>query len=277
MKTINIKIALALMLSLASLEGVDAKVFVPKGKNCNTKLIELPAYSQQQGSLVRYYQKAEGAEQPYFVVSFNTRNGIPDWVAWRLTKSHTNGTASRKEVDFEADPTINGCPTKQSYNGVGTMSPKHSRGHFCPAADNRWSKDAMHDCFYMTNMAPQQQQMNSGAWGTLEDLCRKWARKYGEVYIAAGPVITKNMKRLPFNRKISNPDRFYKVVLRRDGQSYKAIGWIFTATGECRAMSVDDVESITGLDFFHNLPNKIETKVEATFNVNDWPQASKLK
>jgi len=270
------KISIVLALSLA-LSGAEAKVFVPKGKNCNTQLTELPAYSQRQGSQVRYYQSADGAAQPYFVVSFNTLYGIPDWVAWRLTSSHTSGTASRKAVDFEPDPTIKGCPTKRSYNGVGSMNPKHSRGHFCPAADNKWSADAMHDCFYMTNIAPQQQQMNTGAWGTLEDLCRRWARKYGEVFIAAGPVITKGMARLPFNRKISNPEWFYKVVMRRDGNSYKAIGWIFDATGKCAAMSVDEVEELCGLDFFHNLPDNIEEKVEATFSLGDWPQASKVK
>jgi len=119
--------------------------------------------------------------------------------------------------------------------------------------------------------------MNSGAWGTLEDLCRRWAKKYGEIYIAAGPVISKGMSRLDFNRKIARPEKFFKVVMRRDGQSYKAIGWVFTATGECRAMSVDEVEQISGLDFFHNLPDDIERKVEAVFDINDWQKAATLK
>jgi len=131
------QISVAAVALVAALSAAEAKVFVPKGKTCNTSLIELPAYSGRQGSQVRYYQEAEGAEQPYFVVSFNTVYGIPDWVAWRLTKAHTTGTAVRKNYDFLPDPTIDNCPTKQSYNGVGSMKPKHSRGHFCPAADNR--------------------------------------------------------------------------------------------------------------------------------------------
>lgn len=255
---------------------VSAKVVVPHGNNCDTKLLELPAYTTQKGSQVRYYQESDERQQPYFVLSFNTTYNIPDWVAWRLTKDHTDGTASRKECDFQPDLTIKNCPTKQSYNGVGTMTPKHSRGHFCPAADNKWSQDAMHDCFYMTNIAPQPQDMNSGTWGKLENLCRSWANKYGEIYIAAGPVIEKGMERLPFNKKIARPTRFYKVVLRKENGKYKAIGWIISAEGKCKVMSVDEVERITGLDFFHNLPDNIERQIEANYNLNDWQGAQRL-
>lgn len=269
MKQISKNLVAAILL-FAAIMGANAKSFVPKGGNCNTRLIELPAYSGRQGSQVRYYQESEGDSQPYFVVSFNTQYGVPDWVAWCLTAEHIDGAVARSYYDFVPDETIKGCPTKSSYNGVGRMTPKYSRGHFCPAADNKWSRGAMYDCFTTTNIAPQQQKMNAGKWGSLEEKCRKWAKRYGKVYIAAGPVIEKGMSRLPFNRKIAMPTRFYKVVLRHDGSSYQAIGWIFTADGKYTIMSVDDVEFITGLDFFHNLPDNIEKKVEATYDVNKW-------
>lgn len=56
----------------------------------------------------------------------------------------------------------------------------------CPAADNKWDKQAMRESFYMTNICPQHHNLNRGDWKELEDDCRRWVEESGTIYIACG-------------------------------------------------------------------------------------------
>ena len=69
------------------------------------------------------------------------------------------------------------------YKGSGW-----SRGHMCPAGDNKWNRDAMYETFLYSNVCPQHPRLNSGDWNEIEMACRRWAEKYGDVYIVCGPV-----------------------------------------------------------------------------------------
>ena len=69
-------------------------------------------------------------------------------------------------------------------------------------------------------------------------------------------------------RKVAVPERFYKVLLDNKEPDVKAIGFIIPQTDYDKnfrdyAVSVDDVEQVTGLDFFYSLPNSVEDEVEA--------------
>lgn len=254
------------------------------------KLLELPNFTTNKGAQNRFYnnRNPKGSKdrdismtQPFFSLSYNPGLHIPYWVAWKLTKEHVS-TQYKVQSDrkFIADPTVKDCPTGSDYSGVGRMVPPYSRGHMCPNADNRWSQEAVNDCYFMTNMVPQSMQMNAGRWELLESHCRSWAKQYGAVYIACGPVPEKNMATLPFNKRvrIGMPKQCFKVVMRHDAkEGYKAIGWIFDQDNTCRSMTIDEVEKLTGIDFFHNVPEKDQRIMESTMSLKDWPRAYQIE
>lgn len=206
-----------------------------------------------------------------YTVSYNHDMRNPNWVAWVLTKDHTTGAAKRKDFDFEDDEDMpSPVGTKADYYNTG-----YDRGHMCPAGDCHWSVEAMQDCFLMTNMCPQNNNLNRGVWNTIEQQCRTWAEKYGKIYIVCGPVYLNKQHRRLGKNKVVVPEAFFKVVLCMEGTP-KAIGFI------CRNQSqkgkkktdfvntVDDVERITGYDFFSQLPDNVEDKVESHSDISEW-------
>ena len=147
-----------------------------------------------------------------------------------------------------------------------------SHGHMCPAADNKWDKAAMNQSFLLTNMCPQDMKLNGGAWQKLEEKCRDWANKYGEISIVAGPIFSEKPTR--FLGHIAVPDAFFKVVLCLTGKP-KAIGFVYENNSSNQSMhnsfcTVDHIEEITGFDFFSNIADDIEVVIESECDLNEW-------
>ena len=207
-----------------------------------------------------------------YTLSFNREHNQPNWVAWELTDKETRGTQPRSN-DFEPDPLVPAPHqvTTDDYKGSG-----YDRGHMAPAADMKWSSKAMTECFYMSNMCPQNGSLNSGSWSTLEKACRRWAQQENKIYIVCGPIFKGNkQKKIGKQHKVTVPDAFFKVVLSMKKGKEKSIGFIYNNRGgkqnmDKTAMTVDEVEKITGIDFFVNLPDKIENKIEAKYSLKEW-------
>ena len=204
-----------------------------------------------------------------YVVSYNQDTRMPNWVAWQLTAEHTDGELKRMNNFHEEENCTRPRATLQDYKGSGW-----SRGHMCPAGDNKWSRDAMYDSFSLVNVCPQDSKLNSGVWNSLEMDCRQWARQYGEVYIVCGPVLMKRQHETIGPNKVVVPEAFFKVVLCMVGKP-KAFGVVVrnnegTKKRDLYYNSVDDVERLTGLDFFPSLPDDIEKVVEAEVNMDEW-------
>lgn len=226
--------------------------------------LEIPAFLKDRPEEVIWHKG--------YTVSFNRKTKLPNWVAWELNKARTEGSYSRSD-DFQPDPDIKKGSTAEDtdYRRSG-----YDRGHMCPAADNKYDQQAMTECFYFSNICPQLHNLNGGDWKELEEQCRKWARKYGCLYIACGPIITSPSPKTIGTNKITVPDAFYKVIMRQEGKNEaKAIGYIFRHKKQNKpldeyAVSVDEVERQTGIDFFSKMPDQVEKKMEATCNVEDW-------
>ena len=206
-----------------------------------------------------------------YTVSYNKDTRCPNWVAWHLTKSHTYGNNQRSEQKFTEDPQVP-VPraTDWDYYNSG-----YDRGHMCPAADNKWDAQAMQQTFLLTNICPQNHGLNKYEWNDVEMLCREWARQYGAVDIVCGPIFSKGNNPNKVGRnKVWVPDGFFKVVLRR-GDTPCAIGFVYDNRGTKQPMAehirtVDEVERLTGIDFFPALPDNIENRVEASARLKDW-------
>lgn len=205
-----------------------------------------------------------------YTVSYNTATRLPNWVAWHLTRGHSNGSYKRKGMSFHEDPQVEGVQVQTSdYARSG-----YDRGHMCPSGDNKWSRGAQEDSFLMTNICPQLHALNAGDWNDLEMKCRDWARHYGDVYIVCGPLLSKQRHKTIGYSHVVVPEAFYKVVLCTKGHP-KAIGFIYPQDSEHRKMSacvvsVDEVEQRTGIDFFAGLDDAVEHRIEASPHFSEW-------
>ena len=205
-----------------------------------------------------------------FTVGFNPDMHQPNYVAWVLTPDHTDGPYSRKDVDFQVDPRVKGCATIADYKGSG-----FDRGHMAPAADMKWSKEAMTDCHYLTNMCPQSNKLNTGAWATVEKNTRKWAMKHGPVVIVAGPVLSDRLSRTIGPSRVPVPERFFKVLLAPEANPPMGLAFIMPNSyveggAESTVATIDQVEAITGFDFFSALPDDVENRVESESSIRKW-------
>lgn len=230
-----------------------------------------------------------------YITSYNHDTKCPNWVAWHLTNAHTDGPFSRKGVPYyDEDGTAIGIGTvtPETQRGdyfldIESEKPRQllsdwpnneysmSHGHMCPAGDNKWDKAAMNQSFLLTNMCPQDEKLNGGGWKKLEEKCRTWANLYGDIYIVAGPIYNSGkVSRTIGKSKIAVPDAFFKVILCMKGTP-KAIGFIYKNDSSSQAMkdcacSVDEVEELTGFDFFSSLDNETEGEVESVFEFKMW-------
>lgn len=205
-----------------------------------------------------------------YTVSYNPEWHVPNWVAWELTNQESSGEEKRSN-HFVPDPLVEGDPVvTKDYSGSG-----YDRGHMAPAGDMKWSEQAMRESFYMTNMCPQLHNLNAGDWKSLEDLERDWAQAYGNIYIACGPIVDETYETIGNVRKIAIPSAFYKVFLRQKGDEWTSIGFVMPHVAGTKPLltylsTVNEIEDLTGIDFFYLLPDEVEEQVEAMCEVGDW-------
>lgn len=133
----------------------------------------------------------------------------------------------------------------------------------------------MEDCFVLANICPQDHALNAGAWKTLEEKERQWARRDSLIVIVAGPIYEKSDTQRIGEAGVRVPSAFFKVLLAPALDKPRAIGFVYpnmTAPGNMQnySMTVDEVEQITGYDFFYNLPDDIENEVESKASFKEW-------
>ena len=206
-------------------------------------------------------------------LSYNEEDRIPNWVAWELRATELHGNLDRREK-FTPDPAVKGRQAYDSdYKGSGW-----DRGHMAPSGDMKWSSQALEECYYLTNICPQNHGLNAGLWNDLEMQTRYEAKYYGTVWVVCGPVPDEIGKGVIGRNNVKVPASFFKALLarRKDG-SYASVGFIFPnePTGKKAvsdfAMSVDDLEKRIGMDLYYNLYEKYQAPAEASYNLyGDW-------
>ncbi|MCR5218911.1 MAG: DNA/RNA non-specific endonuclease [Treponema sp.] len=197
---------------------------------------------------------------------------LAEWVSYTLTSEELVKESSRTN-DFRSDDSITtGSASPADYYKSG-----YDRGHLAPAADLAWSKASMSESFLMSNMTPQTPSFNRKIWMYLETQVREWAQRYGAVTVVTGPVLDKKASEYPSigENQVAVPEYFYKVLLVKDGDSYQAIAFLipnegWTGTFWDYAVSVDEVEESTSLDFFAALDDRTESAVESSFLPDFW-------
>ena len=239
------------------------RIIVNKSQNANYSYsYEIPKYTKPRvhSQIIKHFA---------YTVDYNEEWLLPNWVAYSLTSDQTKGYVERYNK-FVPDPKVRGASAQHwDYKNSG-----YERGHMVPAGDMKWNETAMMECFYLSNICPQNPYLNEGDWNYLENRVRGWANYYGKVFVACGPIVT-NIHKVIGRNCIAVPDYFYKVVLCNMNGEWNAIGFIMPNNDKTRLLSayccsVDYVEEITGIDFFSALSDDIENKIEAKYDKNKW-------
>lgn len=224
--------------------------------------LEIPAFGNNQNII----------KHPGYTSCFNTSYLIPDWVAYELTAQELRGTVKRpKNSLFQPDPSFRGRqPDRFDYSDSGW-----DKGHMAPCADMKWSDDAMFESFYFTNVCPQNHSMNAGDWQTLEEKARDIANAKGSLYIVCGPIIGRNQYGTIGTQRVVVPDAFFKAFLYKDNSGFHSIAFVMPNEERHHllkyyALTVNEVEAMTGFDLFFKLSDQVEESVESQLNLADW-------
>ena len=203
-----------------------------------------------------------------YVTSYNRDTRQPNWVAWKLTADHADGTVPRPATAWHDDKEVpQPRAYYQDYKGLSDKGKRWDRGHLCPAGDNKWDSTAMYESFLMTNASPQDKALNSGTWNQIEMQCREWAKQYGEIIIICGPLFLDQGHDTLGTHRIVVPEAFFKVVACLDEEHPWGIGYICRNNEGFRKRdlyenSISEIERITGITFFPKLKSDILLQIK---------------
>lgn len=204
-----------------------------------------------------------------YSLSYSESHEQAEWVAYELKKSHLSNTNFKRPY-FEIDNAVKtGAANWRNYKNSG-----YDRGHLCPAGDRRYNKSAHDETFLTSNISPQKHDFNSGIWNKLEQKVRYWANKYDGVFIVTGGVLDGKMKTIG-DEAVSVPNQFYKVLIDNNTGKTKMIAFLMPHKESNKPLyefvvSVDTIEKLTGIDFFPELDDAIENKLEASSSYKGW-------
>lgn len=206
-----------------------------------------------------------------YTVDYNDALCIPNWVAYVLTREHTDGPYKRLN-SFSPDPAVLDPVLHEDY----TRNPgKYDRGHMAPAADMKWSRTAMEESFYTSNICPQNNNLNRGDWNDIEELVRDYANKYDSIYVVCGPIVVEPHDVIGRYHTIAVPSAFFKALLRCSNGHWYTIGFVCQNTLGNRPLlsyvvSIDEIERLTGHDLFWKLPDDVEEGIEKEVILDGW-------
>ncbi|MEB3342832.1 DNA/RNA non-specific endonuclease [Okeania sp.] len=209
-------------------------------------------------------------EKPQYVLSYNRKQGTPNWVSWQLNKSWL-GNVERQD---------NFCPDDslpEEWYHVKANDYRNSgydRGHLIPSGDRTANETDNSATFLMTNIIPQAPDNNRETWRGLEQYSRQLVEEGNELYIIAGGYRKKGNIA---DGKVMIPSRTWKIIVvlkpgagvRGVNKNTRVIAVDMPNSNRIRSdwkayrVSVDKIESATGYDFLSNVPKEIQDVIES--------------
>ncbi len=206
------------------------------------------------------------------------------WVAHIITPDIIKGSVFRTN-DFRVDPKVSSGTAEEKDYFLKYLQPDSSyeydgfgydRGHLAPSADFRWSAKALSESYFYSNMSPQLPEFNREIWAELESKLRAYIyRNPGtQLYVVTGPVLKDDLQAVSKSvNRVHIPNQFWKVAV--DLENKKAVGFLLPHEGsnaplETFIVPIDEIEALTGLDFFHDLPDNLENLLERQVEKATW-------
>ena len=211
-----------------------------------------------------------------YSVEWDSQKKAQRWSAYQLDTRSLEKNTSRYRSDnnqYPHDPLLQNS-LYLSQDCIWNTGFEH--GHICPSADRLYSAEANYQTFFLTNMQPQYGAFNGNdksPWFRLETQVRSWANAQATetLYVVKGGTIEDNQI---FPNKLKGemiiPKYFFVALLLKNAQGYKAVGfWMEHVSGYSQklplgdyAVNIEELQRLTGIDFFCNLPDDVEQRVE---------------
>lgn len=216
------------------------------------------------GAQLKYLPKSKGeiVKHSYYTLSYNEIHEQAEWVHYKLDSIMLKRKEKRKKnytIDIKV-PTGSASTNDYKFSG-------YQRGHLAPAADMKMNLISVNEAAYMSNISPQAASFNQGIWSRLENRIRSLAKK-SELYITTGGILKSDLEKIGRKNKVSIPKEFYKIIY--DAKNQKMFAYLMPNSKldsiEKYVVTVDFIESITGIDFYPQLNIKIESKLESVKN-----------
>lgn len=254
---------------------------VPDTELSKTRWLELPAMDNPDLGYYTHSFEMGGKRYRNYSFGWSQEDRVALWVAYPLCKFYTNGSTGRTN-EWALDPLLG----EDSAAPFGGYAGSYARGHQLPSADRQCCYEANAQTFYGTNMTPQLNAHNEGIWADLEGKVRGWAKTSDTTYVVTGVIVSPSSKKETdsYGKSVTVPDAYFKAVLKYSKSSTLGM-WNAAAfylehkaysgnIGKEHSMSVDELEEITGIDFFVNLPAKIGEEQAAKLEAADPAQSS---
>ena len=256
---------------------------VPDVNPVKTAWLELPAMDNEDLTYVTHNFKMNGNTYRNYTLGWSQDHYVALWVAYPLCSMYTNKTVNRTDA-WAYDPVLGKAYSSAPFSGYGGS---YARGHQLPSADRLCSYDANAQTFYGSNMTPQLNAHNEGIWQELETKVRTIANKSDTTYVVTGCIVAGSTTTTTDSdgNRMTVPAAYFKALLRYTkastlGQWNAAAFYLehrsySESIGKQHSMSIDELEKITGMDFFVNLPAKVGADQAAKIEAAD-PTASSV-
>lgn len=266
---------------------IDSIVFVyqdPIIEIDPTQRLEFPRLSDDDRSIVLVHAATlndrTGEQGVNYSVEWNPDINAQRWSCYQLYASlleknvdrySGHGTGLGPNSQYPNDPDL---PLEFQFTADPYPSTGYDHGHICPSDDRVSAAEANYQTFFMTNMMPQTHALNAGMWSRMETQVKNWGAQFDTLYVCKGGTINNDANILSYIGNGENetpiPRYFFMAVLGKSLSGYTAIGLWVDHTAEYTtkdpignfAMNIRALEQLTGIDFFHNLPDDIEESVE---------------
>ncbi len=197
--------------------------------------------------------------------SYSEKDEQAEWVAYKLFKNSINDSVKRKDNFREDLQVVTGSSTLKDYRNSG-----YDRGHLAPAKTMSFNDLTMSESFYMSNMSPQNPSFNRGIWKKLEEEVRSWISISDSLYVITGPVLNNPLGRIG-ESQVTVPRYYYKSIIRFHKEELFGIGFLLkneksNSNVSSFSVSIDSIEKVTGLNFFHQLDITIQNQLESNSN-----------
>ncbi len=244
--------------------------------------VEIPALSSDANcQFISHSTSYRGIETNTFSVEYDKSKKHARWVAFKFYNTTGEKNIGRSPEPFAPDPEL--APSEQREQAdFGRKG--YDRGHLCASADRLYNQKANEQTFYYTNMSPQKNAFNVGIWRDLEALVQNWGRNNSlrdTLYVVKGAALNKPeyiKEYIGGDKSKPVPKYYFMALLNKKGEGFKAIAFWLDQTHYYSknerltkyAISIDELEQKTGIDFFHHLNDPLENAVEASIQTSAW-------
>jgi endonuclease G len=207
-----------------------------------------------------------------YLAGYSEKFANPLWVTYKV---HNNKQKYGKRPSFSSD--------WRSLAHISTNDYKHTgydRGHLAPnyVIGSRYGRSAQKETFLMTNISPQKPKFNQKIWQRLEEVsANHFSKQFESFWVVTGPIFAKKPNKLK-NTSVAIPSAFYKIFIapKTETQSASALAFIMPQTAKPTdsllkyVTSIDEIEKRTKLDFFWQLEDSLEAKLEKSTDHKPW-------